>query len=209
MKNSNLYKLLIVLTVVLLAVAGVYFFVPAKKKAPVVAINSNQNTNSSVLPNDATGWKTYSNQILGIGFTYPKSWLNFSEHMGPDPGDEDSTWRDIEGKVLAIGPGVNFTAVVKKTNEPLSEFAKGVSIFLSDYGKKTTIDGRPALVYDDPIKYVPAVDKNVSWQSDKMILIDINKKFLYLDFSFSSPDKETVQKNILDEEGVLLSLKIF
>ncbi len=209
MKASNLHKLLIVLTVVLLAVAGVYFFVPAKKKAPVVVVNSNQNTNTAVVSNGTPELKTYSNPELGVEFKYPASWTGGSDHVGSDPGNEDGFWRDMTGRVYKSGPGTNLFITVKKSNLSLLKFKGNLGYPLDDNGKETTIAGLSAFAYETPLHYTGPSSPESAWQTQDHLLVKSGNKYFYIELIESAPDEASAKTLVKEREIVISSLKLY
>ena len=196
--------MLIGIGLILIAAIGLYL-VQTKQNKPV--INTNTNTNKPPVV-DTSDWKTYSQPALGIEFKYPASWYISNEHLGKDIGNEDPYWRDIEGKIFIMGPNINFELIVKKSNEPLSEVKKGVSIFLANEGTETVVSGWPAIVYERPLKYSSTVGENVSWQARKKLLIDSNNTYYYLNSSEAASEKTSTEDAIMKREALLTSLKI-
>ena len=207
MKISNLHKLLIVLTVVLLVVAGVYFFVPANK-TPFVAINADQNANAAVVSNGTTEWKTYSNPELGVEFKYPASWIGGSDYVGNDPGNEDGFWRDMVGHIYKSGPGTNLFITVKKSNLSLLKFKGNLGYPLDDNGKVSTVAGLPAFVYETPLRYTGPSSSENGWQAQEHVLVKSGDKYFYIEFIESAPDEASAKKLAEDRQVVISSLKL-
>jgi len=211
MKISNLHKLLIVLTVVLLAVAGAYFFVPARKKAPVMAINNNQNTktNASIVSDE--GLAIYSEPALGIEFQYPKSWGDVNTSIGQGVGD-DPFWQENILGMGFLGGGtdessMNLSLKVKQTDLSFNGFLSRPDInMMSIKSKRTTIAGSTAAV-DGWRESYEKVDG--TWGTHEFILIKRNDIYYYFDFgAFSKFQKNVV---LFDKEwdALLSSIRLF
>ena len=208
MKISNLHKLLIVLTVVLLAVAGIYFFVPARKKAPVMAINNNQNTNTNAPVVADGGMTAYSEPALGVEFQYPNSWKKMPTALGADTGNEVVFWRDILGQDFWNNPSVNITLKVKKSNLSLRDFWNTQGVGSNKSGNEKNINGYQSIVDGFTIQNIKSVDNAVSWQSGGAALIKNNDIYYFFQFSSASSDKVATEKNVVEFEKIFSTIKL-
>ena len=208
MKISNLHKLLIVLTVVLLAVAGIYFFVPARKKAPVMAINNNQNTNTNAPVVADGGMTAYSEPALGVEFQYPNSWKKMPTALGADTGNEVVFWRDILGQDFWNNSSVNITLKVKKSNLSLRDFWNTQGVGSNKSGNEKNINGYQSIVDGFTIQNIKSVDNAVSWQSGGAALIKNNDIYYFFQFSSASSDKVATEKNFVEFEKIFSTIKL-
>jgi len=208
MKISNLHKLLIVLTVVLLAVAGIYFFVPARKKAPVMAINNNQNTNTNAPVVADGGMTAYSEPALGVEFQYPNSWKKMPTALGADTGNEVVFWRDILGQDFWNNSSVNITLKVKKSNLSLRDFWNTQGVGSNKSGNEKNINGYQSIVDGFTIQNIKSVDNAVSWQSGGAALIKNNDIYYFFQFSSASSDKVATEKNVVEFEKIFSTIKL-
>ena len=208
MKISNLHKLLIVLTVVLLAVAGIYFFVPARKKAPVMAINNNQNTNTNAPVVADGGMTAYSEPALGVEFQYPNSWKKMPTALGADTGNEVVFWRDILGQDFWNNSSVNITLKVKKSNLSLRDFWNTQGVGSNKSGNEKNINGYQSIVDGFTIQNIKSVDNAVSWQSGGAALFKNNDIYYFFQFSSASSDKVATEKNVVEFEKIFSTIKL-